>query len=304
MVGFVMSYSLQVTSWLRLIVRFSAEVESNIVSVERCLEYAELEPEENPDTQYVKRIPLWPEHGEIKITDYSARYAKNLDLVLKQVNFDVKPGEKIGVVGRTGAGKSSLVLAIFRMLSASEGTIRIDNIDILKMRLFDLRHNLSIIPQDSHLFEGTLRQNLDPFCEHSDEKLWHVLELSNLKTSVERLDGGLGLDSRVSEGGSNFSAGQKQLMCLGRALLNPSRVLLLDEATAAVDVQTDKIIQETIRREFREKTIITIAHRLDTVMDSDRILVLDHGEVKEFDTPGRLLRDPNSEFRSMCEANK
>ncbi|KAF3987485.1 hypothetical protein FT663_03888 [Candidozyma haemuli var. vulneris] len=303
MVGFVMSYSLQVTSWLRLIVRFSAEVESNIVSVERCLEYAELKPEEDENTKFQQPSPSWPEQGAIDVKEFSGRYAKNLDMVLKNVSFSVKPGEKVGVVGRTGAGKSSLVLAIFRMISSSEGSIFIDGLDINTLRLFDLRHNLSIIPQDSHMFEGTVRENLDPFTEHSDDKLWRVLELSSLKQTVERLDGGQGLDSSVSEGGGNFSAGQKQLICLGRALLNPSKVLLLDEATAAVDVQTDQIIQQTIRQEFKEKTIITIAHRLNTVMDSDRILVLDHGEVKEYDAPETLLRNPQSQFRGMCEAN-
>lgn len=303
MVGFVMSYSLQVTSWLRLIVRFSAEVESNIVSVERCLEYAELQPEEDAEAKFEQPTSGWPREGAIDVKDFCARYAKNLDTVLNNVSFSVKAGEKVGVVGRTGAGKSSLVLAIFRMISLSEGLIFIDQVDTKKLRLFDLRHNLSIIPQDSHMFEGTVRDNLDPFKEHGDDRLWRVLELSNLKETVERLDGGQGLDSPVSEGGGNFSAGQKQLICLGRALLNPSKVLLLDEATAAVDVQTDKIIQETIRHEFKEKTIITIAHRLDTVMDSDRILVLDHGEVKEYDSPDALLRDPNSRFRDMCEAN-
>lgn len=303
MVGFVMSYSLQVTSWLRLIVRFSAEVESNIVSVERCLEYAELDPEEDAEGKFDIPGPDWPSKGAIDVKEFSARYAKNLDVVLDNISFSVNPGEKVGVVGRTGAGKSSLVLAIFRMISLSEGQIFIDEVDTKKLRLVDLRQNLSIIPQDSHMFEGTVRENLDPFAEHSDERLWRVLELSNLKETVERLDGGQGLESPVSEGGGNFSAGQKQLICLGRALLNPSKVLLLDEATAAVDVQTDKIIQETIRREFKEKTIITIAHRLNTVMDSDRILVLDHGEVKEYDAPETLLQKPDSLFKGMCEAH-
>lgn len=303
LVGFVMSYSLLVTSNLRLIVRYSAEVESNIVSVERCTEYAELESEEHNDADFVEPPEQWPSQGKIEFKDYSTKYAENLDLVLKNISFTVNPSEKVGVVGRTGAGKSSLVAAIFRIIPAYSGSISIDGISNAYLRLFDLRHNLSIIPQDSHMFEGTIRQNLDPIGEHDDERLWHCLELAGLKETIENLKDGAGLDSKVSEGGQNFSGGQRQLICLGRALLNPSRVLVLDEATAAVDVQTDKIIQETIRKEFKHKTIITIAHRLDTVMDSDRILTLDHGEVKEYDTPHNLLSDKSSIFAGMCEAH-
>lgn len=302
MAGFVMSYALLVTDLLKMMVRMSAEVEANIVSVERCLEYTKLPMEEDENNSLIVQPPTsWPQHGKIVLDDYSTRYAQNLDLVLRNVSLSIASGEKIGVVGRTGAGKSSLVLAIFRMIPAALGHIEIDDLDTLKMKLFDLRHNLSIIPQDSHLFDGNIRQNLDPFGEHSDEMLWRVLEHSNLKESIEKLDEGLGLDSKVSEGGSNFSVGQRQLMCLGRALLNPSKVLVLDEATAAVDVQTDKIIQATIRREFKDKTIITIAHRLDTVMDSDRILSLDHGKVVEFDSPQKLLQNPDSIFYNLCK---
>lgn len=304
LVGFVMSYTLLVTSNLRLIIRYAAEVESNIVSVERCMEYATLKKEENDEDDFEDPPSLWPSQGRITFKDYSTKYAENLDYVLKNVSFEVRPGEKVGVVGRTGAGKSSLIAAIFRIIPAYSGNITIDGISNAYMRLFDLRHNLSIIPQDSHMFEGTVRKNLDPIGSYSDERLWHVLELSGLKETIQKIQDGKGLDSLVNEGGLNFSGGQRQLICLGRALLNPSKILVLDEATAAVDVQTDKIIQKTIRDEFRSKTIITIAHRLDTVMDSDRILTLDHGEVKEFDTPDNLLKDKNSLFASMCEAHK
>ncbi|OBA22056.1 P-loop containing nucleoside triphosphate hydrolase protein [Metschnikowia bicuspidata var. bicuspidata NRRL YB-4993] len=299
MAGFVMSYALQVTDTFKKMVRMSAEVEANIVAVERCLEYCKLPTEENETDALLEAPANWPKQGAIDIHNYSTRYAKNLDLVLKNISISVESGEKVGVVGRTGAGKSSLVLALFRMIPPVDGSIFVDGIDITKISLFNLRHNLSIIPQDSHLFEGTLRQNLDPFEEYSDAKLWEVLVHAKLKETVEEL--GEGLDSLVKEGGSNFSAGQRQLMCLGRALLNPSRVLMLDEATAAVDVQTDKIIQSTIRTEFKEKTIVTIAHRLDTVMDCDRILSLDHGEVKEFDTPANLLKDPTGVFYNLCK---
>lgn len=301
MAGFVMSYALQITDSLKTMVRMSAEVEANIVSVERCFEYCNLPTEEDDTINFVTPPSGWPAHGKIDMENYSTRYAENLDPVLRNINLSIAPGEKVGVVGRTGAGKSSLVLAIFRMLPLLTGTISIDNIDTSRLRLFDLRHNLSIIPQDSHLFEGTIRQNLDPFEEHSDETLWQALEHLGLKSTIETLYGGQGLDTKVNEGGSNFSAGQRQLMCLGRALLNPSQVLMLDEATAAVDVQTDKIIQATIRREFKHRTIVTIAHRLDTVMDSDRILALVNGQATEFDTPANLLKDPDSVFYNLCK---
>lgn len=299
MAGFVMSYALQVTDTFKMMVRMSAEVEANIVSAERCIEYWHLPTEEDQDTLFLEPPNHWPGEGRVELKDYSTRYAKHLDPVLKNISLAIKSGEKVGVVGRTGAGKSSLVLAIFRMIPPMDGTIEIDSIDITKVSLFDLRHNLSIIPQDSHLFEGTLRENLDPFGEHSEAQLWKVLEHSNLKEVVERL--GSGLESKVSEGGSNFSVGQRQLVCLARALLNPSKVLMLDEATAAVDIQTDKLIQSTIRREFKDRTIITIAHRLDTVMDSDRILALDHGEVKEFDLPEALKKNQDGIFYNLCK---
>lgn len=300
-VGFVMSYALTVKSNLQWVIRVSAEVESNVVCVERCVEYCHLPQEEDENGNFVEPSPHWPSQGAIALEHYSTRYAKNLDLVLKDVNVAIRPGEKVGIVGRTGAGKSTFVLAVFRMLPAAEGRIVVDDLDTTKLRLFNLRHRLSIIPQDSHLFEGSIRQNLDPFTEYSDEELWKVLDLSCLKDFVMSLPGSHGLESKVSEGGSNFSSGQRQLMCLGRALLNPSKILLLDEATAAVDIQTDKLIQRTIRAEFKHKTIVTIAHRLDTVMDSDRILALDLGEVKEFDTPENLLNDPNSVFYKLCK---
>lgn len=298
MAGFVMSYALQVTDTFKKMVRMSAEVEANIVSVERCLEYSKLPMEEDENATLIVPKPEWPSRGEIVFENYWTRYAKNLEPVLRNINFSVKSGEKIGIVGRTGAGKSSIVLAIFRMISAMDGRVLIDSLDTSKLSLFNLRHKLSIIPQDSHLFDGTIRQNLDPFGEHNDEKLWEVLLHSNLEHTVRSL--GDGLDSRVYEGGANFSVGQRQLMCLGRALLSPSKILILDEATAAVDIQTDKVIQATIREEFKHKTIVTIAHRLDTVMDSDRILGLDSGEVKEFDSPAALLEDHDSIFYNLC----
>ncbi|ODQ67153.1 multidrug resistance-associated protein 1 [Nadsonia fulvescens var. elongata DSM 6958] len=299
LVGLAMSYALQITQSLNWIVRMTVEVETNIVSVERILEYSDL-PSEAPVIVENNRPPAaWPTSGHIIFNKYSTRYRPELDLVLKGIDLDIKPREKIGIVGRTGAGKSSLTLALFRIIESSAGNIDIDNIDISKIGLSDLRHKLSIIPQDSQAFEGSIRDNLDPQGTHDDTDLWHVLELSHLKNHVqENMEGGL--DAIVMEGGSNLSVGQRQLMCLARALLTPSNILVLDEATAAVDVETDKILQETIRSEFKERTILTIAHRLNTILDSDRIVVLSAGEVAEFDTPTNLLKNKESLFYSLC----
>jgi ATP-binding cassette subfamily C (CFTR/MRP) protein 1 len=222
-----------------------------------------------------------------------------LDLVLRDVTCKIEPGEKVGIVGRTGAGKSSLTLGLFRLVEAAGGCIIIDGQNISKLGLHDVRGRLTIIPQDPVLFSGTLRFNLDPFERYSDDEIWKVLELAHLKTFV----GGLtaGLDHEINEGGENLSVGQRQLVCLARALLRKTRILILDEATAAVDLETDDLIQQTIRSEFKECTVLTIAHRLNTIMDSTRVLVLDKGEIREFDTPSTLLHNKKSIFYGMAK---
>jgi ATP-binding cassette subfamily C (CFTR/MRP) protein 1 len=298
-IGLAMSYALQITQSLNWIVRMTVEVETNIVSVERILEYTTLESEA-PEIVPEHRPPaIWPTDGALSFNDYSTRYRPGLPLVLKHINLSLKPREKIGIVGRTGAGKSSLTLALFRIIEASEGNISIDSFDTSVIGLHDLRQRLSIIPQDSQAFEGTIRDNIDPMGVHDDTELWRVLELSHLKEHVKSMPEGL--ESKVNEGGSNLSVGQRQLMCLARALLTPSKVLVLDEATAAVDVETDHVLQETIRSEFNDRTILTIAHRLNTIMDSDRIVVLSAGEVAEFDSPQKLLEDKNGMFYALCK---
>ncbi|KAG7661583.1 uncharacterized protein J8A68_004850 [[Candida] subhashii] len=306
MAGFVMTYALQVTNSLKLVVRTSASVETSIVAVERCLEYMDLpiEEEEQEAQNLIKPPQSWPTQGVVQFKNYSTRYRPNLDLVLKHINLHIKSGERIGIVGRTGAGKSSLALAIFRIIEPVEGHINIDKLNTSRIFLYDLRRKLSIIPQDCQLIEGTIRQNLDPFNYYTDEEVWEALELAHLKDHVLKFsDEENQLSCKVYEGGSNFSSGQRQLMSLARVLLKmkDSKVLVLDEATAAVDVQTDKIIQETIRNQFRDKTIITIAHRLETVMDNDRIVTLENGEVQEFDAPGKLLQNKDGIFYKLCK---
>ena len=215
----------------------------------------------------------------------------------------VNSEEKLGICGRTGAGKSSLTLALFRIIEPVGGSIKIDNKDIMTLGLHTLRSRISIIPQDPVLFTGTLRFNLDPTEIHGDGALWKSLELAHLKDHVtSNLSDGL--NSQVTEGGSNFSVGQRQLICLARALLRKSKILILDEATAAVDQATDNLIQTTIRTEFANCTVLTIAHRLNTIMDSDRVAVFKDGQLEELDTPSHLLQLDGSSFKAMVNDSK
>jgi len=298
LVGLSISYALQITNTLNWMVRMSSELETNIVSVERVKEYSEAPTEAEwiiPDNRPPDE---WPDAGNIVIEDFDLKYREGLPLVLKQINCDIKPGEKIGIVGRTGAGKSTLTLALFRILERAGGRIMVDGVDIAKIGLQDLRSRLTIIPQDPVIFSGNLRLNLDPFESHTDEELWKILELSHLKNFVSGLEEGLLYP--ISEEGGNLSVGQRQLVCLARALLRKSKVLVLDEATAAVDLETDELIQQTIRREFSDRTVFTIAHRLNTIMDYTRIMVLDKGFVVEFDSPENLLAQRGI-FYSMAQ---
>ncbi|NXG29334.1 MRP3 protein, partial [Dromaius novaehollandiae] len=287
LVGLSVSYALQVTLSLNWMVRMTSDLETNIVAVERIKEYSETETEA-PWIIEDRRPPEdWPSKGELEFVNYSVRYRKGLDLVLQDLNLQVHGGEKIGIVGRTGAGKSSMTLCLFRILEAVKGEIKIDGVKISDIGLHDLRSKLTVIPQDPVLFSGTLRMNLDPFNKYSDEEIWKALELSHLKRFVSSQPSML--DYECSEGGENLSVGQRQLVCLARALLRKTRVLVLDEATAAVDLETDDLIQMTIRTQFEDCTVLTIAHRLNTIMDYTRVLVLDKGVIAEFDTPASLI---------------
>jgi len=301
LIGLSMSYALQITQSLNWIVRQTVEVETNIVSVERVLEYSRL-PSEAPEVLSKNRPPnSWPARGALSFNNYSTRYRPELDLVLKNVNLSIKSHEKIGVVGRTGAGKSSLTLALFRIIEPTQGDITIDNVSTSSIGLLDLRSRLAIIPQDAALFEGTVRDNLDPGHIHDDTELWSVLDHARLRDHVASMKGQL--DAQIHEGGSNLSQGQRQLVSLARALLTPSNILVLDEATAAVDVETDAMLQTTLRGpRFKDRTIITIAHRINTILDSDRIVVLDHGTVKEFDTPANLVQSKGLFYELVRES--
>ncbi|XP_045113643.1 multidrug resistance-associated protein 1-like isoform X2 [Portunus trituberculatus] len=298
-VGLTVSFALSITMLLNWLVRMVSDLEASIVSVEKIDEYMQLPQEAAWKVDQNTPPSAWPEQGCINFHNYETRYRPGLSLVLRNITCSISPAEKVGIVGRTGAGKSSLTLALFRIIEASGGGIDIDNITIGGIGLHDLRSQISIIPQDAVLFSGTLRMNLDPLNHHSDDELWRALELAHLSDYIRKQV--LGLQHPVDQGGSNFSAGQKQLLCLARALLRRSKVLVLDEATAAVDLQTDDLIQATIRSQFVECTVITIAHRLNTIMDSDRVMVLQNGRIAEFDAPSVLLQKPNSIFYSMAK---
>lgn len=307
-VGLQLSYAIQITGLLNLVVRISSLAENSFNSVERVLEYASTPPERadvsTPEKQTQLAAAKWPSEGAISFQDVVARYRADLEPVLNSLTFSIGKCEKVGIVGRTGAGKSSLFLTLFRIIERDSGKISIDGQDIETMGLNDLRHALAIIPQEPVLFSGTVRFNLDPFGEFDDAQLWFALERAHLKEYVKTHGvGKAGLDMQVGESGSNFSVGQRQLLCLARALLKDSKILVLDEATAAVDVETDNLIQSTIREAFANCTTLTIAHRLNTIIDSDRVLVLERGTKLEYDTPANLL-DPSkgySAFSSMVE---
>jgi ABC-type multidrug transport system fused ATPase/permease subunit len=338
MAGLVISYALNLTFPMTQLVTAYSELQNQLISVERIEEYSN-KNQEAPATlpSDADLPPDWPNQGRIVIQHYSTRYREGMDLVLKDISLEIQPKERVGVVGRTGAGKSSLTLALFRIVEAANshwakashngpdftstlasssvgtgekkdaegsdksidlkeiraedqvgGAILIDGVDISTVGLERLRKHLAIIPQDPILFAGTLRDNLDPFSEATDAELWEALERAHLKTHISTLEGGL--SAEVAQNGENFSVGQRSLICLARALLRKTKILILDEATAAVDVETDDLIQQTIRKEFKDRTILTIAHRIKTIMDSDKILVLEKGRVQEFGTPSDLIQ--------------
>jgi len=265
------------------------------------LEYSNLPPEELKESPAEPVDKSWPKRGDIVLKDFSVRYRPGLPLVLKKLNLTINHGEKIGIVGRTGSGKSTTLLALFRIINPAEGSITIDGINTIDMHLSTIRSALTIIPQEPTLFTGSLRYNIDPVNRYSDEEIWSALKLTHLDSVVHELPGEL--DGIVAEGGDNFSVGQRQLICMVRALLRHSRIICMDEATASVDIQTDCLIQEMIRSQFQDCTIITVAHRLHTIMDSDRVMTLRDGRLVEFDKPLNLIRKhPDGLFAGMVAA--
>ncbi|PHH65684.1 hypothetical protein CDD81_1770 [Ophiocordyceps australis] len=315
-VGISLTYAMNFTDNVLWLVRLYGMNEQNMNAMERVKEYLDLEQEAPPMVEDSRPPETWPEKGDMEFVDYTTRYRSDLEPVLRSISLKIKAREKVGIVGRTGAGKSSLALAIFRALEAEKGRIVIDGIEIGKIGLRDLRERITIVPQDPTLFMGTIRSNLDPFDQYSDEELFDGLRRVQLigpdePSTAPATPGSsdapmamnknpfLDLASPVTESGSNLSQGQRQLLCLARAMLKKPRVLVMDEATASIDYNTDAKIQETIRE--LTGTVITIAHRLQTIVDYDKVLVLDHGAVVEYGHPWKLLQDEAGSFRSMCE---
>jgi len=325
--GVALSYILSIQQAFGFMIRQLAEVENDMNSVERIVYYArDLEQEPPHDVPERKPPAPWPSEGGLEIKDAVLKYRPELPLVLKGLRMTVKGGEKIGIVGRTGAGKSSIMVALFRLVELLSGSISIDGVDISTIGLNDVRKAVSIIPQDATLYSGTLRSNLDPFGSHEDARLWDALRRSYLVEDTMRMsptakDEEVGidgdgdqresgsitpnaprftLDSPIEVEGSNLSIGQRSLVSLARALVKDSKILILDEATASVDYETDRKIQDTITTEFHDRTILCIAHRLRTIIAYDRICVMDNGNIAEFDAPD-VLHAQNGIFRGMCE---
>jgi len=336
-IGLILTYTTQLTQMLTVVTRQTTDVENYMNAVERVVEYSrgQIIPQEAPhEISENKPKEPWPSLGSISWQDVEMSYRPGLPTVLKGLNFDIGGGEKVGVVGRTGAGKSSLVMALFRITELSRGKIMIDGVDISQLGLYDLRSMLSIIPQEPLLFSGTIRTNLDPFSIYDDVRLWDALRRARLVTDVDPTDppnsskdpncslsldesekplasaldapkmssvqSRFTLESTVEAEGLNLSVGERSLLSLARALVKDSRIVVLDEATASVDLDTDGMIQKTIQTEFSGKTLICIAHRLRTILSYDRILVMDNGEVAEFDTPINLFDQEDGIFRGMC----
>ncbi|GAB6021503.1 Multidrug resistance-associated protein 7 [Chamberlinius hualienensis] len=295
LVGLALSYGLSITIMLSTVVQFFTETEKEMVGVERTLQYIEdLEPERWDG--FIKPHPHWPDEGVITFQNVILRYRQHQQPSLNSLTFSTFPREKIGIAGRTGAGKSSIFTAFLRLVELEKGGITVDGITVAYLDLQDLRRNVAVIPQDPFLFSGSIRNNLDPSDQYSDDELWNALERCHMSEVISRIGG---LSSVLAERGADLSCGQRQLLCLARAVLSKTKILCIDEATANIDHETDRMVQKTIRTVFNDSTVLTIAHRLETIVDSDRILVMDGGRMVEFDTPQALLSDANSLFYQL-----
>lgn len=322
--GLSISFALSITSTLNWTVRMASDVEGNFIAVERIQQYTRIMGEAPRLTSADEGLAMdWPVDGRIEFIDTKMRYRPGLPLVLKGLKINIPARSKVGVVGRTGAGKSTLMVALLRIVELASGSIEIDGIDIKSLGLKKLRSIIAVIPQEPVLFSGTIRTNLDPFSEYNDTRLFQVLEhvglysplekslsqlsLSSLGSKTKAASGGRtqpvkSLSEEVSSGGNNFSVGQRQLIVIARAMLTGARIVIMDEATASVDADTDARIQKVFRSEFNNATCITVAHRLNTIMDSDYVLVMDDGRAAEFDKPSNLLSRENGIFRSLVDA--
>ncbi|XDV24942.1 hypothetical protein PO909_028962 [Leuciscus waleckii] len=303
LVGLGLTYALTVTNYLNWVVRNLADLEVQMAAVKKVNSFLSTESENYEGSMDVSQVPEdWPQHGEIKIHDLCVRYDCLLKPVLKHVNAHINPGQKVGICGRTGSGKSSLSLAFFNMVDVFEGKIVIDGIDICKLPLQTLRSRMSIILQDPVLFSGSIRLNLDPECTCTDDRLWEALEIAQLKNMVKALPGGL--DAVVTEGGENFSVGQRQLFCLARAFVRKSSILIMDEATASIDMATENILQKVVMTAFADRTVVTIAHLVSSILEAEQVLVFSSGILVECDSAPNLLAQEDSLFSILVRTHK
>ncbi|XP_039253748.2 ATP-binding cassette sub-family C member 5-like [Styela clava] len=298
--GLAITSTLMLSLIFQFTARTSVEAEANFVCAERIVHYITTVPQEPKSAGKADLDPKWPEFGSVRFNNVKMRYRDGLPLVLQDISFTINTCEKIGVVGRTGSGKSSLGVVLFRLVELCGGSIEIDGVNIAELSLSQLRSKIAIIPQEPVLFTGTVKYNVDPFDQYSEEEIWLALERTHLKETILSLP--MKLEAPVSENGGNFSVGERQLMCLTRALLRRNKVLILDEATASIDARTDRLVQDTVNEYFSDCTLITIAHRLHTVMTCDRIMVLDQGTVEEFDTPDVLSKNPDSALSKLLSS--
>ena len=304
MCAIIFTYSILLHEHLGALFNRYATLENELVSMERCCNYKKIiqEPlsyKQNIDDKLISEN--WPKNGKIEFKDLSVRYRPGTDIVLKKINFAINPGEKIGICGRTGSGKSTICLSLFRFLEVTEGKILIDDIDISNTGLDLLRKNLTLIPQDPFLLQGTLKFNIDPFNEIKNEQIIKILKEIGFEytESDDKI-----LDKIIEQGGTNLSVGQRQLVCIARAILGKRKIILMDEATANIDMNTEKLIQNALNIALKDSTIISIAHRIKTIINFDKILVIDSGQIKEFDTPSNLLNNSNSLFFELYNKSK
>ncbi|CAN6165024.1 unnamed protein product [Urochloa humidicola] len=298
-VGMALSYGLSLNMSFVFSIQNQCQLANQIISVERVNQYMDIPSEAAETIEENRPSPDWPQAGRVEVRDLKIRYRQDAPLVLHGITCTFEGGDKIGIVGRTGSGKTTLIGALFRLVEPAGGKIIIDSVDIATIGLHDLRSRLGIIPQDPTLFHGTIRYNLDPLGQFSDQRIWEVLDKCQLREAVQEKE--QGLDALVVEDGSNWSMGQRQLFCLGRALLRRCRILVLDEATASIDNATDAILQKTIRTEFKDCTVITVAHRIPTVMDCSMVLAMSDGKVVEYDKPMKLMETEGSLFRELVK---
>ncbi|ELU02886.1 hypothetical protein CAPTEDRAFT_191165 [Capitella teleta] len=300
LIGLAISYALAVTGQLSGVVTMFTETEKQMVSVERAEHYSHHVPHER-QWHTLSPPPFWPIQGSVSFQRVCLQFRPGLPPALQNVTFETKPVEKIGIVGRTGSGKSSLFQALFRLTEIESGSICVDGINVGHLHLTELRSRLAIIPQDPFLFSGSIRDNLDPKHLLSSSEVWAAVEKCHMKATIERLGG---LSAVLSEGGRPLSVGQRQLLCLARAMLSSAKVICIDEATACVDLHTDQLLQATIRTEFAQHTVLTIAHRIRSILNSDRVLVMNEGRAVEFESPNNLLQNPRSLFYALVHGQE